>query len=69
MEFQLQMVADSPKRPRTRYLVLTSDVAPEWKQYVEMQRMLNDQNPIFVLPRQSESAGNKRTPVRLFLTF
>ena len=25
-----------PRRPRTRYLVVTSDLAPEWKKYIEV---------------------------------
>jgi 5-methylcytosine-specific restriction endonuclease McrA len=25
-----------PRIPRTRYLVLTSDIAPEWKQYIQI---------------------------------
>jgi hypothetical protein len=25
-----------PRRPRTRYLVVTSNLAPEWKKYIEV---------------------------------
>ena len=25
-----------PRRPRTRYLVLSSDIIPEWRQYIEL---------------------------------
>ncbi len=27
--------AYEPRRPRTRYLVLSSEIAPEWRQYIE----------------------------------
>jgi len=28
--------AYEPRRPRTRYVVLSSDIAPEWRQYIEI---------------------------------